>query len=161
MSKGTLTVSWLNEHASSIDLRRTVDDRLASRIVARAEWLPEPERSMVVSVFGSGLSAGRVAKLRSMEPRVARRMVSKAAGRLLDPRAVYVAARAADWPVARAQVGRAIFHDGCTLRETARRLDLTLYTVRVHRDAIEGMFESESFRSRKESPTSGVDRRWQ
>jgi DNA-directed RNA polymerase specialized sigma24 family protein len=162
MTKGTQTASWIGEHSAAIDLRRSVDDRTADRIVARADWLPEPDRSMVLAVFGEGLPAAAAARLRSEEPRLVRRRVAKAAARVLDARAPYVAARAGAWPPARARVARAIFHHGCTLRETARLVGISLYTVRVHRDAIEGMFESERAQHQRTSkPAAGVDRSWQ
>jgi len=161
MGKGTQTASWLGEHSSAIDLRRSIDDRTAQRIVARADWLSEPDRSLVLAVFGQGLSASAVARLRGEEPRLVRRRVARAAARVLDPRAAYVGARADAWPSARACVARAIFHHGCTLRETAAREGVSLHTVRVHRDAIEGMFESERDLLRRGSDAPDTpDRSW-
>lgn len=159
MGKGTQTASWLGDRSGAIDLRRSIDDRTAETVVNRAGWLEEPERAMVLAVFRDGLSAAEVARIRGEEPRLVRRSVSKAAARLLEPIAAYVAARAEDWPTPRARVARSIYHHGRSMRETARVQGLSLYTVRTHRDAIEGVYEMERAQAGRTN-AKGVDRRW-
>ncbi len=161
--KGTRTASWLGDRCSSIDLRRGLDDRTAETVINRAEWLGDPDRRMVIAVFGDGLSAAAVAALQQQNARQVRRVVARAAARLLEPIAVFVATRSGEWPNSRAEVGRAIYHHGRSLRETAGVLGLSLYTVRKHRDAIEGIFESERARARRPGPRGtdrDIDRGW-
>lgn len=157
MQKGTRTASWLGDRSDQFDLRRTRDDRTADRVVSRAEWLPEPERSLILSVFRDGTPVATLARVREGDPRTLRRRVARAASRLLDDRAAFVALRMHAWPPPRQRVARAIFHHGVSLRQAARDTGLTLHAVRTHRDAILGLFEAESARHAK---GSGVDRSW-
>ncbi|MFK7883569.1 MAG: hypothetical protein AB8F26_05220 [Phycisphaerales bacterium] len=157
MQKGTQTAAWLGDRSGSFDLRRTRDDRTSDRIVARACWLEDPDRSLILAVFRDGQPVTALARIQSEDPRALRRRVARAAARLLDARAEFVAEHAKGWAPARQRVAREIFHRGSSLRQTMRRTGLSLYTVRVHRDAIEGMFETEQSR---DTPRLSVDRSW-
>ncbi|MEM9374184.1 MAG: hypothetical protein AAGA55_11120 [Planctomycetota bacterium] len=160
MSKGTRTASWLDDRSASIDLRRAIDDRTATTVVNRAEWLGESDRALVLAVFRDGLSATMVARLRGHDARQVRRLVARAAARVLDPLAVFVAVRSQEWSPARARVGQAVFHHGCSLRDSSSKLGLSLYTVRKHRDAIEHMFESERHGATRDDASRRPDRSW-
>lgn len=61
---------------------------------------------------------------------------------MLDPRFDFVAALADSWRPTRRRIAHAFYINGKSLRETARSLGVSLYSVRHHRDAVEAMFEA-------------------
>lgn len=150
-----------------IDLRRARDPRFCDRVVARAKWLPEPDRTRVLAVFRDGVSVAALARAGdpasdghddASDARIMRRRIAKAVARVLDGRAEFVATRLEAWPATRAAVAREIFLNGCSLREAARRCGTSLYAVRVHRDAVEGMYETEF--ALRAAQRGRIDRSW-
>lgn len=159
MGKGQRAADWLGGVAGSVDLRRARDAGMTERVLARAGWLESGERTLVEAVFRDGRSVAALARAAGREPREMRRLVARAVERLLDDRAAFVARRMGDWPAARARAAREIFLNGCSLREASRRLGISLHSTRVHRDAVEGMYEAERA-ALKRAQRTGLDRGW-
>lgn len=142
--------------APSLDLRRTRDESLGATIAERARWLNEPDRTLVLAVFRDGVAAADLARIHGLPPRAIRRTVTRAAQRLLNPMAPFVARHAPDWTPTRARVARSIYIHGRSMRATADHAGLSLHAVRIHRDAIEGMFDE----LQHQRTRAGIDRTW-
>ncbi|RMH24657.1 MAG: hypothetical protein D6692_12535 [Planctomycetota bacterium] len=142
--------------APSLDLRRARDPSLSTTIAERARWLNEPQRTLVLAVFRDGIPAADLARLHGLPPRAVRRTVTRAAIRLLNPMAPFVARHAPDWTPTRARVARSIYIQGRSMRATADHAGLSLHAVRIHRDAIEGMFDE----LQHQRTRAGIDRTW-
>jgi len=151
MRPRTHTADWLDQKHDAIDLRKNLPDERIDTIRRRADWLDEPERSLVLAMFRDGRPATEIAAIAGIEPRQARRRIRRAVERLFDPRFLYVLAHAARWSTTRQRVARALFQHGRSIRQTARALDLTIHEVRRHRDAI---------CARAEAHTESPDRTW-
>ncbi|MGP1273606.1 MAG: hypothetical protein ACTS22_09765 [Phycisphaerales bacterium] len=133
----------LRTRPSSPDLRRRRLREEVERLVERAARLDSEDRRLITAVFAEGVPAAQLARERDADARWIRRRVRAIARRVLDPRFEFVARHAESWRPTRRRVATALYIRGRTLRQTARELGLSLYLVRLNRDAVEAMFEAE------------------
>jgi hypothetical protein len=149
-------VEWLATPSTvDIDLRKGRDSALADRLVARADWLPNPEAALVLAVFRDGVPLATLARAQGVCDRLLRRQLGRAVSRLMDNRALFVATHARHWTPVMATVARFIYLQGCSMRETARRSGFSLHTVRETRLGIDALFDTWS------TTPSTPNRQWQ
>lgn len=130
------------QRAEIFDRRRRQGRDLAETLVARAEHLLPEDRALLNAIYRDGSSAREVATLTGATPRSIRLRIRKLAQRALDPRFAFVLVHRDHWPATRRKVATETILHGRTLRETASGLNLSLYTVRRHADAIRVMYEA-------------------
>lgn len=130
--------------AQAMDLRRYRRAELASMVVERAAFLPEPEREVLVGLYARGQSTRSVGALSGVSARVVRKKAKALIGRIFSPEFAFVAlhctpeARAA-WPASMREAAMRLFLRGWSLDRTARELHLSYHAVRRHRDALRTM----------------------
>ncbi len=127
---------------SRMDLRRRRTRSQAQALTARARHLEARERRLIEDLFEAGRPCSLIAAELGRDARNVRREVRVITRRLLDPRFEFVTTNADRWRPTRQRIARALYVQGLGLRETARHLGLSLYSVRQHRDAIEALFEA-------------------
>ena len=123
------------------DLRRKRSRAMVEALRERARYLPETDRALIEAVFADGTPVSKLAGVIGEEPRKLRRRIRRLTGRLLDPRFRFVAERHANWRPTRRKVGQACVLGGLSIRKASERLQLSFYTVRHHKEAIDAMFE--------------------
>ncbi|MBL4591830.1 MAG: sigma-70 region 4 domain-containing protein [Phycisphaerales bacterium] len=143
MGNRTYAADWLDSASPDLDLRKRRADALNERIVQRADWLGPDDRAVVLAMFADGYSAAEIARIGNTNVRTVRTRIHRIVTRLGDPRTAYVVRHAEGWSRTRKKIGRAIFVQGMSLRETASELSMSFYLVRRHREAIEAMFEAD------------------
>ncbi len=125
------------------DLRRKRRREVVERVVERAELLSPSDRALVLAYYRDGQRASDIARLAGEPVRALRRRLRRVVERVLSPRFEFVASRRLTWTPTRRRVACACVLEGYTLRETSRRLALSLHSVRRHHDAVQAMFEDE------------------
>ena len=130
------------QRAVLFDRRRHQGRELAEALVARAEHLLPEDRALLSAVYRDGTSAKEIALLTGESPRAVRRRIRSLAQRVLDPRFAFVLVHRDDWPPTRRKVATEMTLHGRPMRETARRLNLSLHAVRRHADAIRAVYEA-------------------
>jgi lambda repressor-like predicted transcriptional regulator len=149
----TYTAAWLDD-LGHLDLRRPRDSEAADRIIQRAEWLGPSDRALVLAVFREGISVTALARAHDACPRTLRRRLAAAVARLNDDRTAFVIAHTTAMPGmpgvsgqpaitgVRARIARALYLHGSTMRALADDLQLSLHTVRAHRQAVDALYEA-------------------
>ncbi len=125
----------------AIDLRRRVEPGLVGLILLRAEFLPKPDQALLEAYFRQGVGADDLAALDGRSARTIRRRISTLADRVLDDLFVFVMRSQERFSPSRRRVAEAVYLHGLSRREAAESLDMTLYRVRRHCDAIEELAE--------------------
>lgn len=124
------------------DLRRHRPADLARTIAERAEWCLPDDRALVQAMYQQGLSAAQIAQLRDAPVQLVRRRIKSVVRRVLSPRYLFVLRHRDAWSPSRRRVATACVLQGRTLRQTARHLQVSLYTVRRQMDAVSALFEA-------------------
>lgn len=149
----TYAAAWLDE-LGALDLRRPRDAEAADRVIHRAEWLGPADRALVLAVFRDGMTVTALARANDACPRTLRRRLHAAVSRINDDRAAFVVAQTTAMPAVsgtpsppaitgvRARIARSIYLHGCTMRALADTLDLSLHTVRAHRQAVDALYDA-------------------
>lgn len=133
--------------AAATDLRRKRRRELVERIVERAELLPPGDRALVHAHYRDGRSVAEIARAGGGSARPLRRRLKRLVERELDPLFAFVSRRRESWSSTRRRVATSVVIEGWSMRETSRRLGLSLHTVRRHHDAVRAMFEAEADRA--------------
>ena len=123
------------------DLRKKRARRLVEAICEGARYLPDDQKALMSDIFERGEPIARVATRRAQCPRGLSRRVHRIAARVLDPRFRYVAEHQSHWRPTRRQVASACIIEGLSIREAAQKLQLSQYTVRKHKEAIDALCE--------------------
>ncbi|MFN9930291.1 MAG: hypothetical protein ACK54T_06415 [bacterium] len=127
------------------ELRRAMDLRVrtgaaaAEAICARAEYLPPSDRELVRAVYQRGQSLAALGTAVGVPQKHLSRRLRKIVARINAPAFALVVVRAEAWEGRLAAVGRAVFVEGCNLRQASKHLNLTYHQVRAARDVIEGI----------------------
>ncbi len=124
------------------DRRTDVQEDMAAVVLGRADLLPEPDRALLVALFGRGQTAQQVGAMTGHDPRFIRRRARSLAARVLEPRFVYVAGHRHRWPGLRRGVATSCILHGRSIRQAARELGTTVYNVRRHLNAIDALFDA-------------------
>ena len=138
------TVS-LDQHdlqTDSVDLRRSLSRTLVQTLSERSVFLPNTDHALIKEVYVSGKSIADVARSRGVEISPLRRRVRRLTSRMLTPRYRFVTEHRHTWRPTRKKVADACVIQGLSIKEAADRLDMSVYLVRKHRDAIEAMVEA-------------------
>lgn len=126
------------------DLRKRIDRSQSDRIVARAAFLPHPDRVLLEAYFLHGRTVKDIALGSETETRRVSRRIRRLALRVLSDKFVFVLRRLDSWPPSRRRVATAMMLGGQSMRDAADSLHMTLYSIRRHHDAIMAQFEMES-----------------
>lgn len=143
--------------STTLDLRRRQARAGVERLVERAACLDDDERRLITAIFEDGRPASAFAREHRQDPRLVRRRVRSIATRVLNPRFDYVRNHAERWRPTRRRIATSLYIKGRSMRETAEHLGLSLYLVRLNRDAVEAMFEADDA-SRRRTTTAGSAR---
>ncbi len=136
--------AWKDARESAVrDLRRRIDRSQADRIVARAAFLPHPDRALLEAYFLHGRTVKDIALAQETETRRVSRRLRRLAVRVLSDRFTFVVQRMNVWAPSRRKVATAMMLGGQSMREAAQTLHMTLYSVRRHHDAICAQYEME------------------
>ncbi len=160
MRTKTYAADWLDNASDAIDLRKRRADALNDRIVQRAEWLEPHEKTLVLAMFADGYSAAEIARLGNLPVRLVRSRIHRIVTRLSDPLTAYVMGHSDSWSKTRRTVGREVFVNGRSLRETATLHSMSFYIVRRHREAIQALYEADQNAARKLNKASIQSRQW-
>jgi len=125
-----------------LDLRRRDRQDAARRISSLADWLPPADAALLHAVYSAGQSVTELARIAGLSPPALRRRVRRLAARVLSEKFLFVARHLGGWPPTRRRVARLCVLEGVSMREAARRLGLSLHTVRKHCHAIDALFEA-------------------
>jgi DNA-directed RNA polymerase specialized sigma24 family protein len=129
-----------------VDLRLRLRRQAAETIVERAQLLNPADRGLLEAVYSSGHSVQQVGRLMGVvAPNRLRRLrarVRQLVARVGDPQFVFVSQAKASWPPARREVAELCIMQGASMRDAARRMGVSLYTVRQHRQRIETLYEA-------------------
>lgn len=139
--------AWRDAREDAVhDLRKRIDRSQSDRIVARAAFLPHPDRVLLEAYFLHGRTIKDIALGAGIDTRRLSRKIRRLALRVLSDKFVFVLRRLETWPPSRRRVATAMMLGGQSMREAAGSLHMTLYSVRRHHDAITAQFEMESDR---------------
>jgi hypothetical protein len=116
----------------------------ARLLLHRSEALDNDERDIVQAVFGRGLSAAEVARLRGERAAPMRRRIRRLVTRVLSPQFALVMGQRDNWPAARRRVATACFLRGKSIRQAATELNLSFYAARRHHDAVLDLLQPEA-----------------
>jgi DNA-directed RNA polymerase specialized sigma24 family protein len=130
------------EIPESTDLRRRHHRDLVQRLLDRATCLPAPDLALLRAAYDDGRSAVEIAAMLGTEPRAIRRRLRRLAQRVLSEEFLFVLRHRDSWDSARRNIATACLLHGRSIRQTARELGLSLYTVRRHYLAILALFEA-------------------
>jgi hypothetical protein len=122
-----------------MDLRVRTGAAAAEAICARAEYLPPSDRELVRAVYQRGQSLAALGTAVGVPQKHLSRRLRKIVARINAPAFALVVVRGDSWEGRLAAVGRAVFVEGCNLRQASKHLNLTYHQVRAARDVIEGI----------------------
>lgn len=145
------------EYAAQDDLRKRRQGRLIDQILQRAIHLPDDDRRLVEAVYRDGATmtdVARTAMLGRANPageapasptrtaRMLRRRLRRIVARLTDPQALAYFREGQQWPHSRRVVAQAVLVQGLPQRTAARKLGMSLHTIRKQLDQIRVLVES-------------------
>lgn len=108
-------------------------------VVQRAEWLEESDAALVRATYRDGHAAAAVARIMQQDERGLQRRLRKLIARLVSAEFSVVIQHWGNWNSTRRAVARACVLHGRSIRVAAEQLNLSLHTVRRHREAILAM----------------------
>lgn len=118
--------------SSALDLRRIRQRAQSDLILRRAEHLPDRDSAVLFALFRAEQTAAEVAVLQHTDARSVRRTARRLVARVLAPEFAHVISHHHRWERKRQAVGRLRFIEGRSIRDIARALSLSTYTVRGH-----------------------------
>lgn len=144
------------------DLRRKRRRAFADRLLALSIYLPDHDRTLIEASYRDSLRVVELASLihgqspTDTQIRAMRRRIRVLVRRLLNPRFEFVlralvnaeGIARAPWSPLRARVAREFFLEGRPMRAIASGARVSFYLIRRHRDAVEGLFDMHTKRSR-------------
>ncbi|HEX2836991.1 MAG TPA: hypothetical protein VHN77_02565 [Phycisphaerales bacterium] len=117
---------------SALDLRRIRQRAQSDLILRRAEHLPDRDSAVLFALFRAEQTAAEVAVLQHTDARSVRRTARRLVARVLAPEFTHVISHHQRWERERQAVARLRFIEGRSIRDIARALSLSTYTVRGH-----------------------------
>ena len=112
------------------------------RVLARADWLAEPDRALIDTALRQGRPATEIARLSRAKPETVRRRIRRLVAVLLDPRVTFLLAHHHAWPAQRTALARALYIERLSTTAAADRLGLTYHTARRQREALDAMYHA-------------------
>lgn len=119
--------------------RESDKQALAERVLMRSEHLDPLERALVEQVYERGVPLRQIALVRGCSVRTIQRRIAQLSRRLTHPQVEQVLRQHRHWPTLTARIAMHVWVRGCSMRETAQRLDLTLHQVRMQVQIIRGL----------------------
>ncbi len=141
LAEAALAVARQMPHQT--DTRHASRRGYADRVLMRADWLDPAERALVVQVLANGVSPADVAAVAGVTRRSVQRRVRAVSQRLISPLATAVLQGQGRWDRTTASAALNVWVRGCTMRETGRRLSLSLHEVRQHLQMARGLIEAD------------------
>ncbi len=115
------------------DRRKMLDYRdFHDQVLNRARFLDPVDRTLVEQVLAKGVLPRELAVVAGVSTRSIQRRVRELLGRLNDPQVLAVLRQHGSWEPEVAEVALAVWVRRWTLRDTARRMNLSLHQVRQH-----------------------------
>lgn len=136
----------LEWRTQQVDLRRKQTRRYAEVALARAAHATPEDRAMLEAVYDRGVPASRIAALMRQHPRRIRRRLREVIERLMSDEAEFVLRHRRAWQPTRRMVATACVLEGRSMRETARRLRMSLHAVRREMEAVRNLMDEEESR---------------
>jgi DNA-directed RNA polymerase specialized sigma24 family protein len=115
------------------DRRKMIDYRdFHDQVLNRARFLDPVDRTLVEQVLAKGVLPRELAVVAGVSTRSIQRRVRELLSRLNDPQVLAVLRQHGQWEPEVAEVALAVWVRRWTLRDTARRMNLSLHQVRQH-----------------------------
>ena len=128
-------------------LRRAQERCSVERLLERAEYLDPPERLLLEQILCGGVAVEHLARLAGTEPRKLQRKVRRLIAALGHPNAEWIVRHGHKLAGLQRQIAIRLWMQGLSLRQTARRLDLSLHDVRQHAQVINGLLSAAQARA--------------
>lgn len=121
---------------------RLVHRRTLAQALARfGEHLSDSDRALIRAYFDEGRSASEIARLARSTPKTVLRRIDRIAARISSPGFVFVLNHRKAFVATRARIATACIIHGLSMRAAARQLRLSVYLVRTHLQAVQGMID--------------------
>ncbi len=114
----------------------------AGRILELAEHLAPGDRALISMIYYHGMTASEFARAAGTHRRSVAMRIRRLVDRITSDTYQRVVAIHKTWPPQRQAVAEAIFLQGMTQREAAKRLDISLHRVRRECDHIRAVVEA-------------------
>ena len=112
-------------------------------LLSRAAVLPNEDREILRLAYEEGLNISRItAAVGAPDHASIRRRIRRLSERILSPRFVFVIAHRDRWPASRRRIATEVVIHGRSMRAAALALGTTLYQVRLHRQAVDALFDA-------------------
>jgi DNA-directed RNA polymerase specialized sigma24 family protein len=115
----------------------------ADTVLMRACWLDAAERALVEQVVGKGVRPHEIAAVSGRSLRTVQRQLNRVIERLMDKEVEHILRAHGDWDAMASSVALAVWVQGCTLRDTARRLGISLHQVRQQVQVVRGLLAAD------------------
>ncbi|MFG0306400.1 MAG: sigma factor-like helix-turn-helix DNA-binding protein [Phycisphaerales bacterium JB040] len=133
-------VTWRPDLTELSDLRRRQETRNVDWVLRRAQWLPVVDRELIEAVYRDGRRPAELARLAGVPVSTVRSRVKRVLTRACSDKLAFVVLRKDSWSPTRRRVAERLVICGDSIREAARHLGLSHYTVRRHRAAIDELY---------------------
>jgi hypothetical protein len=124
---------------ASVDLRRKRTRDMAEIIADNAQWTLPDDRALLRAVYRDGMTAQRIAQLRSQSPRTVRARVRRLVARVSSDRFRFVVRQREKWPGHRRSIATACVLQGMSMRDAASFLHLSFHQVRREMGIVEAL----------------------
>jgi hypothetical protein len=115
--------------------------RFADTVAARAQWLPDDDRSLMLALYEHGQRVHELAAISGSTVRYLRCRARSILSRLRSDEFAFVVLYQSQWGPTTQAVARACILGGKSIRTAATSLGLTQYQVRRHRDLVLTLFQ--------------------
>src|SRR6185436_19421816 len=129
-------------YAESQTERRLLDRRERADVIVRnAEHLLPEEWALARAYFVQGMPASQIARLAGTTSKTVRRRIDRMVARVTSLRFVFAVNHRKSLGRMRGRVATACLAQGLSMRETSRQFGVSIYVVRSHLHAVNGMFD--------------------
>jgi DNA-directed RNA polymerase specialized sigma24 family protein len=124
---------------ASVDLRRKRTRDMAEVIADHAQWTLPDDKALLRAIYRDGMTAQRIAQLRSQSARTVRARVRRLVARVSSDRFRFVVRHREKWPVHRRSIATACVLQGMSMRDAAAFLHLSFHQVRREMGIVEAL----------------------
>ncbi len=135
-STGTWATSGTSATSSATDMRRRHGREAVERITARAQWLENTDRQLIMAVFEDGKRLKDLAALMNVSPRTLRARLRRLVLRVSSELYQFVALHAESWPPNMRRAAEACVFKGLSIKDAAIDLGVSYHNVRRHIDLV-------------------------
>ncbi|MEK6700660.1 MAG: hypothetical protein AABZ53_00200 [Planctomycetota bacterium] len=120
------------EGRAHIERERLHTREYVQELLRRCEALPESQSGLIRAIFDDGMAYARLAAVTGVTARSVKRRANRLAARVMSPEFEFVLEHSLDWTRTRQRVAHATIVLGCSFRQAALNLGLSLHVVRRH-----------------------------